>query len=427
MVIKGDDMEEKEVVDLEEFFELVNRPIKIQSETLGQLNFRHILVEDDIFIKNCLKDNLEAELFCKQFLINQITDPVLTLNELDEVSEEEICCILKEYLKIEMFDEYFNFNSSKNIYTIFKEGMLRYKAYITSLIQPVIDSFILSNSVAFSGLYSLANTLQWVKQAITPWQNWIDINNNVIQATKNITGYWDKFQEDYQISPELAQKYLKKHHWFISPNMDYDIAYNIVEVCDSSSKHERKEINKIFINYFLDNNCENLDMLINKWSDNPLFNERMKIIKDCINVIKNNANKNVNYSNLVIPTLISQIDGIQNKFMEINGLTFKYGKIYYLDNEKEKKDDDGNTMNMHSYFRQFTENNEFYDAMNDVFLDLLFQNVHPGEKCSFIQFNRHKILHGENTNYGKKEYMIRCFMILDFLSELMFIEDTQKK
>ena len=64
----------------------------------------------------------------------------------------------------------------------------------------------------------------------------------------------------------------------------------------------------------------------------------------------------------------------------------------------------------------------FLDAMNDIFLDVLFQHTRYGEDYTSIHFSRHKILHGENKRYGRKDYVIRCFMILDFLSELMFIE-----
>lgn len=63
--------------------------------------------------------------------------------------------------------------------------------------------------------------------------------------------------------------------------------------------------------------------------------------------------------------------------------------------------------------------------MNDVFLDILFQKAYHGEKCTSLHFSRHKILHGEITNYGQKDFTVRCFMILDFLSELMFINNEE--
>ena len=57
--------------------------------------------------------------------------------------------------------------------------------------------------------------------------------------------------------------------------------------------------------------------------------------------------------------------------------------------------------------------------MNDILLEVLFQHTNRGE-CynASIHFSGHKILYGENFRYGKKDYTIRCFMLLDFLFEL---------
>lgn len=147
----------------------------------------------------------------------------------------------------------------------------------------------------------------------------------------------------------------------------------------------------------------------------------MKIIKDCINLLKNNEN-NINSANLIVPTLIPQIEGIQMEFMKLNGLYIDYGIVYKSDGEL-LKDESGNKIDKKSYFRQLTLNNEYYDIMNDVFLDVLFKKTKPREDCTSINFSRNKILHGESTSYGRRKNMIRCFMILDFLSELIFIED----
>ena len=123
-------------------------------------------------------------------------------------------------------------------------------------------------------------------------------------------------------------------------------------------------------------------------------------------------------SNLIIPTLITQIEGIQTEFMKQQGLTVNRNKICNLKGEF-LKDDNNKDIKFDEYFRELTTHDEFFDAMNDVFLNVLFQRTQPGEDyTSTIHFSRHKILHGENLNYGRKDYTIRCFMILDFLSEL---------
>ncbi|MBR3112541.1 MAG: hypothetical protein IKH29_02365 [Methanobrevibacter sp.] len=466
-------MEEEKILSLEEVIELINEPIEITSETLGNLKFRRIFNDDFLFIETCLNEDMNQEIFCKQFLINQISEPKITLDDLNDLDDVEITLILKRYIEIEDLADYFDFNGSDNIYSIFKEGMECYINHVNSTIvnhqlalvnsaNSLINSLNIheslstylsianeasiaamshttkiletvnqinipniynhvSNMINSSAILSMANTMEIVKQQMVIWQNWMSVSDTFLQLTKNISFFWEKFQQDYQIPSLEAQKCLKKYHWFISPNMDVYIIYDIVEVCNSSSRHKRKEINDILINYFLDNNCEKLDRLVNKWSFNPLFDGRIKIIKDCINIIKTNE-KNINYSNFIVPTLITQIDGIQNEFMKINGLSVGRRGIYDSSGEK-LKDENGNTIYKKDYFRSLTSNNEFFDFMNDLFLDVLFQDTKYGYES--IHFSRHKILHGENTAYGRKDYMIRCFMILDFLSELIFMEDDK--
>ena len=71
-------MGEENIVSLEELIELLKVPIEINSETLGTLSFRRIYNDDYLFIEKCLNEDINQEIFCKQFLINQICDPKLT-------------------------------------------------------------------------------------------------------------------------------------------------------------------------------------------------------------------------------------------------------------------------------------------------------------------------------------------------------------
>lgn len=461
-------MEEEKTIRLEELIESLNEPIEIKGETLGILNFRRIYNDDYLFIDNCLNEELDQERFCKQFLINQICNPILTLDDFNDVDENEIRLILKKYVEVENLEDYFDFNNSKDIFIIFKEGMENYRNHVNSIIignqlsllesaNSIINSFnfhesltsylykvnevsigamsqtgkiltavnqmaipnmdnYVSQMINSSAKLSAANMMKVVNQQTAIWQNRINTNSIFLnQITRDIALFWDNFQINYQIPSLDAQKCLKKYNWFISPNMDIPIVYEIMEVCNSSSEHKQKEINNIFVNYFLENNYKKLDGMVDKWSTNPLFKRRIKIIKDCVNIMKVSGN-DINYSNLVVPTLIAQIDGIQKEFMKLNG--FQINRHGFIDSE-------GNKIDKNNYFRKLTSDNEFFDSMNDFFLDVLFQTAHPGEKCKSLHFSRHKILHGEITNYGQKVFTIRCFMILDFLSELIFINDEE--
>ena len=64
---------------------------------------------------------------------------------------------------------------------------------------------------------------------------------------------------------------------------------------------------------------------------------------------------------------------------------------------------------------QFENPDEFTDWISTLFIEILFGNQ---DSSLIITWNRHKISHGATTRYGRLENTIRCFMILDFLSEL---------
>ena len=466
-------MEEEKEISLEDLIEELKNPIEIKSKTFGILKLRRIYNDDYLFIEKCLDEDMDPELFSKKFLINQICNPIMTLDDFTEVTPDEIYLILKRYVEIENLRDYFDFDSSNDIFIIFKKGMENYRSYVNSIIignqvsllksaNSIINSFnfheslssylnmvnessigamsqsakvltgvnqitvpnistYVSKMINSSAILSAVNMMEVVNQQTTLWKNLMNVENTFLHITENIAAFWDKFQVSYEIPSLDAQKCLKKYHWFISPNMDTYIVYDIVKVCRSSSRHKLKEINEILIDYFLNDNCKKLDEMVIKWSNNPLFDGRIKIIKDCINLIKNNID--LNESNLIVPTLIPQIEGIQREFMNFNGLSIDYNRVYDS-NGKMLKNDLGEEMKPDMFFRQLTMDNEFYDAMNDVFLDVLFQETYPGGEYLSIHFSRNKILHGENKNYGMKSYMIRCFMILDFLSELIYINDS---
>ena len=89
-------MSEKKVLGLEELIDLMQKPIIIKTESLGDLEFRHMLDEDIIFIEDCLNEDMDNEHFCKQFLINQITNPELVLNDFNEMIhdiDKELCVL----------------------------------------------------------------------------------------------------------------------------------------------------------------------------------------------------------------------------------------------------------------------------------------------------------------------------------------------
>lgn len=269
---------------------------------------------------------------------------------------------------------------------------------------------------AYHSLDIVASFAETFKRQLDSWYSLFYNNESIIRVYEKSLENWNIFLEKYHLSEHEAINALKKYHWFISPNMDMFIVFRVVNICKSENTHKQKEINNLFYDYFLEDSCQNLVSLVENWESNPLFKRRMKIFKDCVKVVQNTPS-NVNFSNLIVPTLISQIDGIQRDFMKSRGFTVNRGVVYNSNGEK-LKDKHGQNIKWKTYFKDLTVDDEVLDSINDAFLNILFQDTMPGEDYKDIHFSRHKILHGENVRYGRKDYALRCFMILDFLAEL---------
>lgn len=535
-----------EVKSMEEFIELVNRPIVIENNTLGTLELRPIFDDDLNYLLKNINEGLDGESLCKGFIINQLNSPEISIERLNDLNQSEIKNILERYLKCNNMDEYFNF-SENSVYDDFKDGVIAYKEhiikpfednydkmvdsirnslsslniyggledyilntqiasmqlmannlgvsqavenlkYMADITSPIIDALntsaisqamdavdsarrtignlVESNMAAISQATAAADTarkmtnsvvephmlaisqtlsdmdaisetiknldsifnnsaisqatmiLNAIQPQISFWNDWLNNNRQIFKFYEDSNAFWKNVRKRYNISKKKALTCIKKYNWFISPSMDPSIVYNIVSVCKSDSKSKWGDINHVFYDYFLEDDCEKLNLFVDNWSSNPIFEGRMKIIRDCVEIIKNHP-KNVNFSNLVVPVLISQIDGIQMEFMNQRGLKVDKKKVVCDFEGNRKKDEHGQNIKHRQYIRELTSNDEFLDAMNDVFLDVLFQHTERGEdhKTS-IKFSRHKIMHGEHFTYGRKYNAIRCFMILDFFHGL---------
>ncbi|MBS6827953.1 MAG: hypothetical protein KH189_07460 [Methanobrevibacter smithii] len=535
-----------EVKSMEEFIELVNRPIVIENNTLGTLELRPIFDDDLNYLLKNINESLDGESLCKGFIINQLNSPEISIERLNDLNQSEIKNILERYLKCNNMDEYFNF-SENSVYDDFKDGVIAYREhiikpfednydkmvdsirnslsslniyggledyilnthiasmqlmannlgvsqavknlkYMADITSPIIDALntsaisqamdavdsarrtmgnlVESNMVAISQATAATDTarkmtnsvvephmlaisqtlsdmdaisetiknldsifnnsaisqaamiLNAIQPQISFWNDWLNNNRQIFKFYEDSNAFWKNVRKHYNISKKKALTCIKKYNWFISPSMDPSIVYNIVSVCKSDSKSKWGDINHVFYDYFLEDDCEKLNLFVDNWSSNPIFEGRMKIIRDCVEIIKNHP-KNVNFSNLVVPVLISQIDGIQMEFMNQRGLKVDKKKVVCDFEGNRKKDEHGQNIKHRQYIRELTSNDEFLDAMNDVFLDVLFQHTERGEdhKTS-IKFSRHKIMHGEHFTYGRKYNAIRCFMILDFFHGL---------
>lgn len=237
---------------------------------------------------------------------------------------------------------------------------------------------------------------------------WVEQNHEKISATFEVLG---KALEQYNLTIQESSRVLRKYKWFISPSLPPSFVFQAVKI-GRKKGNQRKAINSIFVTYFSQGNYSNLMAMVNTWTTNPLFTpHKMKIIKDCVFALQN-AKPGNNPSNVVLPALISQIEGTSNAYKKSKG--FKALASKQKDRHKE----------WIAWFKsqtssQFLLTPELIELSNYIFLDVLFQTAIPNQPLGRpFTFSRHKILHGEFLTYGRIDNTIRAFLILDFLAAL---------
>lgn len=272
---------------------------------------------------------------------------------------------------------------------------------IIDSVKPIIDQYNATARI-------LADSL---KPQIGVWQQWAEQNKSVF---KNIGKQWSEFRKKYKIAEKKAVEVLQKYKWFISPSMTTDFIFKVVQLGQKKGRQD-KAINKLFVDYFSQNNWQNLESITNNWEKNSIFKKRMKIIRNSVNTLKS-SDKKTNVVNVVLPTLIAQIDGFVTDYMISKGVQWDSKNKYWIDNNK-KTNKGWKTLYLDKSRPQMTL--PLDDLANDTFLNILFQGAQKGKPLKTpFNFNRHKIMHGENVNYGRKDYLIRSFLLIDFLVNL---------
>lgn len=187
-----------EVKSMEEFIELVNRPIVIENNTLGTLELRPIFDDDLNYLLKNINESLDGESLCKGFIINQLNSPEISIERLNDLNQSEIKNILERYLKCNNMDEYFNF-SENSVYDDFKDGVIAYREHIIKPFEDNYDKMVdsIRNSLSSLNIYGgledyilnthiasmqlMANNLG-VSQAVENLKYMADITSPIIDA-----------------------------------------------------------------------------------------------------------------------------------------------------------------------------------------------------------------------------------------------------
>ena len=208
-----------------------------------------------------------------------------------------------------------------------------------------------------------------------------------------------------KIKPEVLE-ILKKYNWTISPSLPMPLVLQLAKL-NRIDKGKYRAINNLFVDFFSTNNWEQLEIFTQEWENYPRFRQRVPIIRDCINVLKS-ADNRTNAVNVVLPTLIAQIEGIWMDYLSEHGISRdELAKFSYRDKKNKLQE----AMDI---------TNPFDIQTSEILLGILFytNNQNSPAPRRILGFNRNKILHGESKKYGRKDYLIKVFLLMDFLLRL---------
>lgn len=442
-------------------FSMSKNNTKIKLDSRGNVELKYVSYGDTKEITKLLPQKTRDKDFVLKVLFRQLVKPEIDFSEFEKIPENELKKLAKEFIKNENYT-FKHFQDTGDFFKDFRQALqTHYDKYIEelrktfdpivkstqdtlkafeknygSVIQQALDasSYIKDTMRQFTSIAAqfqktqlqLAESIkpiieqynatarilaESIKPQIEIWQKWAEQNQSVFQ---NIGKQWADFQKKYKIAEDKAVGILQKYKWFISPSMPIDFIFEVVQLGQKKGRQD-KAINKLFVDYFSKNNWGNLEILIVEWDKNTIIKKRIKIIKDCLQTLKETNNK-ANTVNVVLPTIVAQIDGFLTDYLDSKSISYDCAYDDFIQNGKVKKK---------GRKSQFKQNNSkaltsgLDDLANDIFLNILFQKSQKGKPLKTpFNFNRHKIMHGENIKYGRKDYLIRAFLLIDFLVSL---------
>jgi len=438
---------------------------RAQLQSLGAVELRYISLKDSKEFARLLQEELSDKDFVAQILFHQLVKPEIYFADFQKLSDRDLEELARAFIKNEGYTfEYFQetgdfFKDFKSALTI---GRKKHAEELARTLQPIIKSAqeafsafnnnyapVIQQTIAgesyiresLQQLGNIANQISDTQRQLTEsilkrvieqyqsaaktivdslspqidiWQRWAEQNKGIFHK---FSEYWAEFQRRYNVAEQKAVKVLRKYKWFITPSFPETFMFEVIELDKKKGRHD-KAVNRLFIEYFEAEDWRNLRKMVNDWKPNAILERRRKILTDCVNTVRVASKKGINEANAVLPTLITQIDGALTDYLNSKGLKWDgdYDDRVDAGTGKVKK------IGRKTQFKKVNPQaltTPLDDLANDIFLNILFQRSYKGKPLATpFNFNRHKIIHGESVRYGRKDYLIRAFMVLDWLAHL---------
>ncbi len=222
---------------------------------------------------------------------------------------------------------------------------------------------------------------------------------------------WKKFFD------EDILKIFSKYHYFVSTDTPIEIINHIYFTYLKNPK--RSTIENEFYKFYQTDDWKILDFY-KKWEGNKFLEKRILSIKDVVMYVRSTKKPS---PRLVLPVIISQIDGILLDIAKDNDITI-------TKKDKNKKYKNKNQSEIHKEVFNLLENSNEIQAniALNIVSSILFQTTYIGNKPKkgSYNFSRHKIMHGEDMKGLTNANMIRAFLLLDFLAQFLISNEEEK-
>ncbi len=402
---------------------------EIEIGGFGIVGIKYLSWGDNEDIMNFLDFDISNREFVLKVLFNQILNSDITYKRFKQISDEELERLLRFFLdKIDYSNKYFKdtgdfFGDFREVFNKEKIEHIKEAAKLVSSLDFSVDLDAVKKAAELVRVSQLhmekiaKDVAESLGSMFSEWQKIIEYNQSIFDNFKG--GILDKQKREF----------LLQNGWLFTPYLRRkSIEENIIND-NELLKRKNSEINGIYENFFSDNNYIELEKMIESWESNVFFQNRMNIFRDCLFVIKafrvKNRNKYINPARMVLPLLISQIDGITSEYAKSKGLIIDRTK--WLDSSGKPVSNKFNIL----WEQPCCDRWEILSIK--MLEDYLFAKAFPYGQSNpsknkeipkkikhrpFFQFCRHKIMHGEDLRFGSIDNVFRAFLVLDFLANL---------
>ena len=252
---------------------------------------------------------------------------------------------------------------------------------IVSSLQPLTDMLI-----------EYQQTMSKLAQAVEPYITEVcKIEKNLRKAFKQWNSYFIQAFVDTGL--------------IISPSAMRIPNEAIAESVHAYMSGDKSSIDRLLVGFFSNNNFSELDKMIKGWQNKKEIVPRINIISAAVDAFKSDNHY------LSIPALLAQIEGIVYKVYAPHGKPdIKSARVNF-----------NGLINMRKGAEVvfITKDHLILKILDGVINSCVYVSTDSPkrDKSKSHILNRHGILHGHEFDYASKENALRCFLVLDFLSD----------